>query len=81
MQYTTASGDTLEHIERYLGFSAHITESIKTKHGKTAAIIAMKPEDANWQTMRLSSGMMGGNMIYDTIAPAREVLHLLQDCG
>ncbi len=81
MQYTTAHGDTLERIERYLGFSGQIMESAPTKHGKLAAIISFENCDANWQSMRLASGSMGGYTIFDTAELARDTFQLLVDCG
>ncbi len=81
MEYTTAAGDTLERIERYLGFSSQVVDSAPTKHGQVAAIIAFKPEDARWQTERLGSGMMGGHTIYSSLDLARTMFELIVDCG
>lgn len=58
-----------EVIDAYLGFGAQVQMFLACKRGSTIAIIEVPAEHAQWQSMRLGSGMLGGH-IYESYAEA-----------
>ncbi len=59
MKYIVAVGKTREEIDAYLGFSSQVVKSASCKRG-TVAMISVDDQDAQWQSGRFASGMMGG---------------------
>jgi hypothetical protein len=65
-KFVIGVSSSLEQLERYLGFGAEIAESReRPKTNGVVAVISVPEEHAEWQSMRLASGLSGGGRVYD----------------
>ena len=67
-----------KELDRYLGFGAAVNLVLAAKE-RTVFVIDVPVQHAEWQSMRLASGLLGGH-IYDSVAEAHTAALELRDC-
>lgn len=63
-------------VENALGFGAEVIDTIKAASGASLVLVTVESRNAEWNSMRLRSCLLGGQ-VFDSEAAARQEIALL----